>query len=468
MSVEAFLANNPGFIPSEYPPDKWGELADREIEHRLCNRPGVICMDAAGPTRNVYFERGLAEIRDPLKNCRVYNQVTDPDSRRRNANILAEDEPSQAIQDHVLGYLRQKQPQVVLPFAGEKETIERGILYAADRVGMQNVLAVDTGVQPEATEKAKRTGVKVIDRRRVMECIDFELFKERGILPEWVQLPMDGHKGMNLYAALFALEAMGLLNGRIVLGDTDIVQPGPIGRLGIEGEYCYLEHLAIPRVFPIGEAQDTGGYILRTGEGRNNEPLTLVYNLLPYLLSAEELQMIEKEPEKFKKILKISIALATIGWPSTGERDFNGAIRRFPVAIGMDTETGWNFNQVGMGIEMGVRNIVQVANPNPKIENRPSPRDREFAMIFEFSAFAVSIAKMIWRTGKFLHEWDLDIISQYNHDFGGRKYAFFVPAAEDHHNVAYADTAVSYMLPSVQQARDLDAVDWTRLRELMS
>lgn len=450
-----------GFVPTSYPPSEFGRNLQAWASHIQKESDAIEAgtfNGSNGALRPIYHSNGSSEMKPVLEaidRTGVYNSIETQDEGQKNINIL--DPEHDYILERARLFLRSGAVTVLLPFASEAGTIGRDIHYAENVVGPQNVLAIDAGTQTEASVEARATGVPVVNQKDILQHVNWDYLKQEGILPP--NFKLKGAKGLTLAAGNLALESIGQLNKTLVVQhDTDIVNPGP-GRQeeAVPGDYCALDHLAIPYAYPLQDATVRAVYNLRTGEGRNNEPWHMMTNNIAGL----------SEDEKMKVLGK---ALGTIAWPLTGERLVQGdLLRTFPRATGMETETQDNFCLTGIDLRDGKRGLMQVANPNPKTENKPSPRTREFAIVDQCCLWGQRLTQHIERTGRHPDQWNLEDIASFNRSFGGRLYTISVPSASDHHPNQSVEVRFGYLLPSIDQLRQLpDAVDWESIRQVVS
>ncbi len=460
-SERRFFDSHKGFAPYENPPSELGRWLQALVDYRRGNHQGGIYIDTSQEGRPVYHTTGpeeLVSVRESLASCGIYNSPVSDNGGRYNVDIF--DGNNDFIIERARDTLRSRSVRVLLPFAGESNTIADVIRYAGELVGIENVLAIDAGTQEAATYEARRTGARVADQKEVLRYVDWAQLKRLEIVPPKFPVPPRGSKGMTVYAGLVALEStMNLYDTSLVMHDTDIVNPGHSRRNGQHPEYHALEHLAIPLAYPVGDVH--GVNLLKTGEGRNNEPWFAANNLI--CASSEDDDMV-----------KLTTLLGTLGWPLSGERLLSGKLtvgdgvvdltRHMHLATGMGVETGIDVYLTGVDVRGGARYFMQTANPNPKIENYYSPRDREYALITNCALFLTDISRQIERRGRLFHEWKEDDISDFNGRYGGRIRSISVPNPNDHHGNVLVDVTSDYVLPSMEMLRALDVVDWESVR----
>lgn len=456
-SVEQILRANPGLVPESYDPRSLGTWLNKEVdkkatieearEHGSTNNTitnGTIHMDTHNMEERPRYD-GPNQRLNMLSRIGVYNSVVEKNGTVSNINM--HDPENAPLLDLTREKLADGSFIVLLPYAAEPNTIQGCIDYAVSRVGKANVIAISAGVDEESDRKAQETGVTIIDQQAVMNSIDWNKLKEEKILPQRFPIPPKGSKGLTMLAGIIALKAIGKdQNTNVVFHDTDITNP--------EG-YAALEHIALPYALPVGEIQST--YVARTGEGRNNEPWVLAGNMTG---------MSHLNPE----MMKMSMLMGTFTWPLTGERALKASVAEtLPWSSGMGIETTLNVNMAGIDLKNGERGVMQVLNPNPKMEDRMSPRDREFAIVFRCAAQLQALTKDVNRFQTPLHEWSLQQIGEYNAWYGGVQTSQAVPSgANTHQPNSFVNMESDYILPSVEQLDALEAIDWEAIQDTIN
>lgn len=466
--VAEFMSLHPGFVPHLYPPTELGAILTELDQHRQKPPENVVFLTDTKGIRPEYHGNGS----EPVENLRLALNHGGIYNSHDGENINLHTDEARPVRDRAKEVLESGRVKVILPFASEAGSIGGVMRYAMGRVGKENVIAIDAETDPEAGLEAVETKGKVLKQKEVLGCVDWGKLKELGILPPQFSEPAKGAKGLTMYAGMLALEAQGALTPDTILAfhDTDIVNPGPQDPQapGTEGEYSALDYLAIPYAFPPqGSSQIHGVYSLRTGAGRNNEPWTHTFNVLAR--SGSRMQ----DPIWYK----YATLITTLGWPLTGERTLSGTVERNGEKVPLARALGWttkmgietylNLALTGIDTRSEERQIMQVANPDPKLENRESPRDREFSIVDSVALFGYDMFEHSQATGRLPHEWTISDIAKFNQTYAQEAIQVSVPSRTDHHGNKIVDVNPDFILPSMQDLRDLDVVDWERLQQLV-
>ncbi|GEM_PF-6355841 len=460
-----FLEGHKGFVPYEHPPRELGTWLEA-LTNPDNRGETVLYMRTDDLSARPLYHGEAPPLGVRLGELGVYNSYKAGEGQRRNVNLLHPD--ATIVHDRARETLGSGRFTAILPFANEAGTVGGVIRYAASRLGGEHVLAVDAGTDAnaaiEASEAAQRTGAHIVRQADILGAIDWDALKGLGILPK--DFTLKGAKGLTMYAGLIAAEAMGALDTQtVIFHDTDIVNAGPQDpdAPGKSGEYSALEHLALPFSYPVDRGPIHSAMILRTGAGRNNEP---------WLWEARAIAKRNANPD----IRKLSLLLGSLGWPLSGERTLGGTIqtpqgeialaRALPLAVGMGVETHMNIALAGLDVKNGRRSVMQVANPHAKIESRESPRDREYGLIYGCANYMGDAVEHIGNTGRGIIDWTAQDVANFNIIYGGQQDNVFVPSSDDHHGNKLVTIKTDYVLPSMQQLKELGVVNWDRVQEL--
>jgi len=417
----------------------------------------------------------IPRAKEVIRKAQVYNSVrmTNPDGTESefNANLLSD--RNRQFQEEIVAELRSGRYVVITPFHREPNTMGEVGQYVVSRVGRENALAVSTGVDPRSEELATDTRIRWIRQDEVLRAIKWKELVEAGFLPARALDPktglIRGSKGITMYSGMLPLEKSGLLDEERVVAfhDTDITNPGSKnGHHSTTGQYGALEHLAFPYLMNPHGTQIRSSMMLRTGEGRNNEPWQQSANVLNIHLNPQHIR-------------KLGVLMGGgIGWPLSGERTFSGnttlidgsaipTARAIPFATGMSIETVINISLSGMDAEDGLRSVAQIAShkDNPKIEDRPSPRSREYDIVNGCGVLMQYYVKAIEKAGGPLHHWFAEDIALYNNKLGGRRIEVAVPADGDNHNSILVSKYIDYMMPPLHMFHSelSDYIDWDQV-----
>ena len=461
------LESHRGVIPHEYPPGELGGWLDQLVSPQDSGESVVFMRTDELSSRPVYHGKP-PDVMGKIARVGVYNLYTAAE-QTNVANILHPE--ASAILAQTREVLASGMFVGILPFASEAGNVGSVIRYATSRLGGNNVIAVDAGTQDEAGEEAReaasKTGALVVSQREILDAINWNELKKLGIIPE--DFIPKGAKGLTMYAGLVASEAMRILEKQFVMfHDTDIVNTGPHegSHEARSGDYAALEHLALPYAYPLDDGQIYSSMLLKTGAGRNNEPWLLLANMLAKAAKRRG----------NAETAKLATLLGALGWPLSGERTLSGTVethqgkiplaRAIPFSTGMGIETHIDVTLAGIDVKDGRRHVMQVANPNPKIENGESLDDREYALIAGCANYMGEVVDHIEEVGRGIIDWTPEDIGRFNEVSGGVGHDIFVPNKNEHHENAPVVIRTDYVLPSMQQLRDLGVVDWDKVQEL--
>jgi hypothetical protein len=243
-------------------------------------------------------------------------------------------------------------------------------------------------------------------------------------------------KGVTLEAAKIAAYLQGELDDdkrTVFAHDTDIINPE---------QYAAPEHLLAALAYSPDYVQSGG--ILRTGVGRNTETNTYVASQLANQLENPDLRA-------------INAIMSRLGWPLTGEFfDRAGNLKARANMAGMGIETFRNADSAARMWRDGQINNIQVANPNPKMENGASPSYREFQVIYGCAynhqilmTFCEDkgITPDIFGTIE-----GLPYLKLWNETIAGKITAdFTVPVHETHDAPEIITVSPDYIMPSIDQ-----------------
>src|SRR3989344_8860045 len=449
-------------IPVQHPTTKYGAVVDALIDPESSS-PEDLFIDVSVPVaERASYNGHLSHYEEllgrALTETGVYNAFELPTGERGNIHLQAPEAAD--IHKHALRALYEAPVEVVAPFAREPQTIEKVIRYAAHRVGNDRVHAVNSGLDEESAEKARQTGVEVMDQPRILRHVDIDLLRRMEILPENVA-SLGGSKGLTMLAGLLGLEAQGKLDGRyIVFHDTDIINPGPDSLddlRGSEEDYAALDYLALPLAYPVGPV--TAINIVRTGTGRNNESW--------HGENQHQLDPIHTVRTKEQRLAQIlAHHLGSIVWPLTGERLIRGDIlRNIPWTTDMNIETLLNVTLAGIDLRSGERGIMQVADPAHKSEAGESIPPREWCLLYGCESGLRTYFQTIQESGRLLHEWDPVDIGIYNLYYGNRSHRTITKGRYDHQPNVVTKYKRGLLLPSINSLIQIGAVDLEAIRQ---
>lgn len=383
------------------------------------------------------------EAQSDFPNILVYNQQINQDGEVKPVSFN-DRRYIEAIQ-LAIDFMKQQGDTIIAGFAGEKSSVRTDLEVAIDYVGSGHVIAVDAGIDPNATIEALKAGCKVLDQQAILQaCFDWDAMQNLYGLPySNDQLPSG--KGTSHWVGTAYADAIGLLTptAHLIQKDTDVLNPH---------QWIPEIYLALARIYAPAEDPVKFTQILRTGEGRNNEP---------WLYQANALANARTESKG-----QLGIVLGSLTWPLSDARSGEWEIiSKLPTSNSMGMETIRNVGVAGLSIEKQKRLIAQVVNPDRKIENMVSPADREFNIIFHCAQFLRDLAIHIKETGLFLHHWAPDQIRSFNTQYGGERTITFVPPAAQRANLLRF-TRQEYILPSIYQMKQDGVIDLETLKSM--
>ncbi|CAN5216032.1 hypothetical protein BH09PAT2_BH09PAT2_11370 [soil metagenome] len=452
-ATAAFLAAHPGFVPSEFPPQHYDLAVSNFIDPGKATEETDAMIDVnvksgERASYNGHWSPYEAQLAKMTTHAGVYNV---PEYQGNPYTMVIQSDAAEVAHVAAIEALREQPIEVVAPFAQEPETIEGVINYAASRVGMDRVHAINAGVDRTSAELAASTGAEITHQPDILRHIDIKKLQEYGVIPADLD-KLKGSKGLTMYTALLKLEAMGRLSGRyIAFHDTDIVNAGPKdGSRGTEEDYAALDYLALPLAYPVGPVNAV--HIAKTGNGRNNESWT---GEVGHMMNDENPQ-----------IQHLAHYIAPLVWPLTGERMIKvDVLRKIPFPTDMNVETMLDFAVCGIDAQEGQRKLMQVANATPKRENRESTNPREWGMIYACEAGLKTYFNTVRQTGKYPHEWDHEIIGIYNMMYGNKPYRAATKDEHIHRPQQIVKSTRGILMPTIDQLYELDAVDWDGIRQ---
>lgn len=459
------LALRTGLAPNHHP-DRLASLIT-ELINRITiletTKTGQVYWGAQEGARPIYSlvrdEKLLRAYRE-LAELMVYNQPRDAKGKPHPFDINAID--MEPVRGKVEQELKRANLRVVVPFAGEDESIGGILKYCIGMVGNEKVIAADARKSTVSTDIARKSGAILIDEQEVLGHLDIERLKTDGVLPPNFELR--GSKALTLLAGMFELEKQhqrglalkqkldvaeitedeytsAINRGEIINDDTmiifhdsDITNPE---------EYNALTYLWLAKVFSPENHTPRAIHMAKTGPGRNNEPM----------FTAISDYMNSKDPQ----IRELGFALAGLIWPLAGERAMRWEdLRKCLWTNGMGIETILDLQFGIRDVETGERGLSQVANRIPKRENRPAAPDREMGMINTLQRLADALKDAMKgdndRRTRLLTQWDVHDIAEFNRRFAGRTFQMGVGEFEtdEAHPNFIQSGIVDYVLPSIQ------------------
>ena len=442
-----------GFLPIEHDPAKYGAAVETFVNGLGGDTDATFVNANVKPEHRLSYNGKLSEATAELgrfiNEAGVYNTLGSPEGRRYNAHI--QDVPE--IQANAIEALRRHNVIVIAPFAQEPETIEGVVNYAASRVGKENVLAVDAGLDQKSGELARQTGTETINQWDWLHAIDFDKLKAAEIIPDYIT-ELKGTKGLTMYAGLLKLEVEGKLtkDHYIAFHDTDIENAGPAEGRGTAEDYAALDYLGVPFAYPINpDVPIEAVHIGRTGAGRNNESW----------FGENQHNLNSKDPIK----RKIATHISSLMWALTGERVIRGDIlAQIPWPADMNIETMLNFALAGREVRAGERRLMQVANPSQKRENRHVPDEREWGMLYACEQGLRSYYDFFDGSGRFPHEWDTRDVGIYNLEYANTSTLTFTKNNHEHQPNRIAKINRGIVLPSIAMLRQTQAFDLSKVK----
>lgn len=387
----------------------------------------------ARPIYSLIRDEQLKGLYQELGELMVFNQPKDEEGVPHPYDINATD--MEAVRSKIEHELRKADVRVVVPFAGEEESIGGVLDYCAGMVGGGHVIAVDAGRSAESTRIAQDSGAKLVNEKETLGKINIDKLKEDGLLPPNFEL--QGSKSLTLLAGMVELERQyqcGEINDEtmIVFHDSDIINPK---------EYNALAYLWLAMVFKPEGFTPRAIHIAKTGRGRNNGPLFTAIS--DYMNSSDS------------QIRNLGFSLANLIWPLSGERALRWKeLRKCLWTNGMGIETILDLQLGTMDSETGEKGLWQVANRMPKRENRPSLPFREMGMINTLQRIAEVLKTSMKGNGntRILIQWDVHDIAEYNRRHGGAAFQMgFGDFESDDSRPNYVQTGiVDYVLPSIE------------------
>lgn len=383
------------------------------------------------------------EAQQGFSNILVFNQQMDADGEVKPISLGVEKFAD--VRDLATDFMNKSGDVIIAGFAGEASSVRGCLESAIDFVGSDHVIAVDAGIDPRATLEAHKADCKVIPQQAVLEtCYDWERMQALYGLP-YSRNRLPSGKGTSHWVGAAYAEVIGLLtpSAHLIQKDTDVLNP----RQWIPEIYLALPRIYAPEGEPILFTQ-----ILRTGEGRNNEP---------WLYQANALANARTRSKE-----ELGIVLGSLTWPLSDSRSGEwSVVSRLPTTNSMGMETIRNVAVAGLSIEMKHRLIAQIVNPDKKIENEASPADREFKIIFHCAQLLRDLATHVKETGLWLHQWSRDEIKTFNEMYGGERTLTFVPPSVQRANLL-SFTRQEYIFPSIHQMIEDGVIDRDRLKKM--
>ncbi len=385
----------------------------------------------ARPIYSLIRDEQLKSLYQELGEFMVFNQPKDEAGVPHPYDINATD--MEPVRSKIEQELRKANVRVVVPFAGEEESIGGVLNYCAGMVGKDKVIAVDAGRSAESTQIAQTSRVNLVDEKETLGKIDVNKLKEDGLLPPSFELR--GSKSLTLLAGMVELERQyqkGRINDEtmIVFHDSDIINPK---------EYNALAYLWLAMVFKPEGFSPRAIHMAKTGRGRNNGPLFTAIS--DYMNSGDP------------QIRNLGFSLANLIWPLSGERALRWKeLRKCLWTNGMGIETILDLQFGTMDSETGEKGLWQVANRIPKRENRPSLPFREMGMIMTLQRIAEVLKTSMKGALRMLTKWDIHDIAAYNRSYGGAAFQMgFGDAESDEARPNYVQTGiVDIVLPSIE------------------
>ena len=358
-----------GLLPEE-PPTALGQLLTDIVVCKgvvLATRRPIFweAQVEARPVCSVVEDPVLDELYRRLARLMLYNAPVDENGKVHPYHLDAADMTE--IRDAVRDYLKTANVRVLVPFAGEEESLKGVLEYNSEVVGKEKVIAIDKEKSDIATKIAQKSGVRHVIEREHMSRVSWEKMKHDGILPE--HFMPKGSKALTLLGGLIELamqEKRGEINDdtMIIFHDSDIKNPY---------EYLATEYIGIPLLFhPEGHPPRTV-HTAKAGQGRHNE---VIHKAISRMMNSEDLN-----------IQKIGFA-ATTAWPLAGERAIRwGTLKNIFWTNGMGIESEIDIWQASLDAMEGYCGTFEVGNPKTKEENRPSKPKREMDMIMGLARF---------------------------------------------------------------------------------
>lgn len=357
-----------------------------------------------------------------------------------------------ALWRDVYNLISKEQVFIINPFHTEDSTIRRNVTEAMSWVGPENVYPISTGASPKSEEQAELTGVKVKKQEDILK----EWNIDSTLLDENTNIQNDKlkGKGITMLAGVLSITKTLIENGTIeevddtlklkdenndpiiMFHDTDITNPT---------EYSSIPLTLLPFTKENKEKSEViMSLTARTGEGRNNEPITNESNLL----ANDDNEM----------VARYGMELQPMVWPLTGERAIRiSRLLKMPFANGMGIETTMNAYAAGVNASEYRGHIAHVVNTFPKTENSPSLPEREWGVIFPCQDMQRTIGKTIEQTQKLPNEFNLKDIKNYNEKSGGKKKRLVVPPNRPGAN-APKTFETNYIVPSIAMLYESDII----------
>lgn len=391
---------------------------------------------AQRPLYSLFKDGELDRLQSQLANLLLYNQPIGDDGAPHPYDIMSDD--MQPIRNKVEQEMREANVRVLVPFAGEEESIAGVLRYCSKAVGTNKVIAIDAGRSETSTLLAVQSGVTMVNESEAFAQFQLDKLKEAQILPENFELK--GSKSLTLLAGLFELEKQyqrGDINDdtMIIFHDSDITNPE---------EYAGLHYLFLPMIFYPEGYPPRSVHMAKTGKGRNNEPL---FSMISDCMNSQD-----------EEIEKLGYSMAGLIWPLAGERAMRWKdLRKCIWSNAMGIETLLDVQLAGMDTEDGKRLLFQVANRIPKSENRPSLPHREMGMIMGLERLFKDLKTAAKAAGDkkaiLPHNWNLANIALYNQRFGGETFAMaFGDNETSETQASYIQQGiVDFILPSIEQ-----------------
>jgi len=452
--VDLEQAYTDGLIPTQFPPEEFPDVV-----HAACLPEGQIdpnfvntqMPDGHRPSYNGHFSPYQNEINDRLMSTGVFNACRNGSDRY---GIHIQDPGAEILHDEALEALRVNNLRIIAPFAKEPDTIAPCLEYLAGRVGDANVVAIDSGLDVISSERARSTGMRVLNQWDILSCISLDALKDLRYVPDTIS-QIKTTKGGTMYAGMIVQAALGNLDsGLIGFHDTDITNAGPREGRGSKDQYLALDHLGIGLAHPIG-SEMLSLQIGRTGPGRNN-----------FSWHGEVQNHLQEDTPP--DVRTLAHYLTGIIWPLTGERIIKGsALAKIPIPMDMKIETMLNVAVAGMELRKGTRAAWQVANLNSKDESGDAGVEREWGMIYGCEQGLNRYLRFVKETGHMPHEWDADVIGYYNLLYGHRSGRTATDPDVHNHARKMAKVNEGLLMPSINQLTLSGAVDLEKVKNLL-
>jgi hypothetical protein len=143
-------------------------------------------------------------------------------------------------------------------------------------------------------------------------------------------------------------------------------------------------------------------------------------------------------------------------WYLSGERAMHlDVLERMPIATGMAVEILANVYIAGIAATDKNGYIASVSDPDQKLENKENTFERIYGEILDPVRLMLDyIGKHIEETGRYIHQWTMDDIKDFNDEYGGKIRSNIVHTSELHNPNVVVTVQSDFIIPSIKMLED--------------